>query len=557
MRIRFIVLSLLAGMQFLSSSLLFSQSVHFSDSLGPYFGNSYCRIIGSIHGNSLVLQSGNENKTMQLLMFDSSCRLISKKPLSFISFNGLFKVDLFTKPDSWDIVWQSFHEGRYFCFFARLNGSGELLQMNKFIDSATAVPNHLDGLAFNIVASENHRFYIAYARKYDSLQSKMSFVFYRMDADSSKESSAYSSVSCKPELELFSKPYLDDEGNIYFARYDHPRNYKLGSTLSVFKLVPQGSEFTFPDLYAKERKPQDLYFSMTSNKLVIGTLFTDFYTHQCEGVCCFIYDFSRMGWDSTVYLPFAPTLRKQIHKNIFAISPGNLMNLLRMSGFDVKKDNSYSFLFNLQCTQYPDRGTGDPRDPRNENLNSNELPKPDENPVQKLGATAYTGAGARNFWGPSFNTYTDPTMSGNISGANGQNPAYPNGSSGTGNLFLRPNPIIRKTILLQADAKTKHSDYSIISSQINEGMDDLAPLSSAGVDTLLHFSYMLTPGGLLKLHLIKASPFAQEMNRVLLDNDPRLLLLHQSNCLDLAGHYLLAFFENTQNHYFGLARLTW
>jgi len=554
MRIRFNVFSLLAGVLFMSSNLSFSQSVHFSDSLGPYFGSSYYRIIGNIHGNNLVLHIGNENENIQLLVFDSSCRLISKRPLSFISCSGLVKLDVFTNTDSWDVVWQSFHELKHSCFFARLDGSGELLRMNKLIDSASAVLNQN---AFNIGVSANHRFYMAYATKYDSMQSKMSFVFYRMDADSSKESNTHIAIQCNPELERFSKPYLDDDGNIYCARYDHPLNYKLGSTLSVFKLGLQGKEFVFPDLYAKQKKPQNPYFYVTGNKLIIGALFTDFYSHQCEGVCCFIYDFSHTGWDSIVYLPFTSAFRKQIHKNIFAISRGNLMNLLQMSGFDAQKENAYTFLIDLECTQYPDRGTDDPRDPRNNNANYNELAKPDENPVQKLGATAYTGAAARNFWGPSYSTYSEPAMAANMSDGNGQNPAYSKGSDAISNQFLRPNPIIRNTILLSGNAGTGQLGYSIVHSQINKGMDDIAPLSSAGRDTLFHFSYQLTPQAVLKLHMIKVSPFGQEMDRVVLNNDPRLLLLHQSNLMDLEGHYLLAFFENNQNHCFGLARLTW
>jgi hypothetical protein len=528
------------------------QSFHFSDSLGPILSSSYNKIIGTLDDRPLVLHGESSKQFLELLTFDSTCTLLSRKPLPFIPIQGLIKTDLFANTLSWDIMWQHMERKIYYTSFARINRSGDPLYPRLLVDSFEMPENLRNGFPMNVISSPNQRYYLTYIALYDSASGHAIYLVHRVDADSVSTSASSLRFAFNPGLDKVSKPYLDNEGNVFLAKYDDPNNYRLGSTLTVYRQDKTGNVESVGEMYLKENKPLDIAFFENENVLYLGSLYNDFYTRKCRGIACYALHLKEGTWDSVSYLPFPSDMFKQLHRYIFAIPPKDLMSYLEIEQFYAGKEEGFMFLFNLEYSQYRNRDiNGQSPFSRQNRQNSNDLRRYSDMP-QNAAVSGGGGRGRRS--ARSFGTnIADGTLNSGGGGLPGNNPLNLSNDP----FSLKPNPTVHKSMMLELHPAVKDPAYAIQYSITNPEYHISAPLASILNRSMLHFRYEVNSKGGLVLHKTETGPGIPVKDAVLSVNDPRHLFLRDNSWLEPSGRYLLAFYEDELAHRFGLARLSW
>ena len=527
--------------------LAIAQSIQFSDSLDLLTRSFYYDIVGLVHGNPLAIRTLPEKRFAELIQFDSSCEVRSVKPLYFLQLGNLVRSDIFPNEDSWDIVWQMRSGDQYYILTERLDESGNPTEPIFILDSLDAHDSLMKYLPEKIIASVNRRFVMSFLSWPAKEDGNLSIRTHLMDRTTGQLSMGSISIPFRNGLDRISRPFLDDQGHIYFAKYDEPLNYRLETGITVYQVPLHGDVAPYPEILIKERKPVDFAVHIEDGVLHLGALYANFYSHKIEGILHLSLNLQEGVWDTVQYHVFSEDLQKQLRKGYFGISPKEIMNSLTIQQFEYSKEAGCYALINLTHTQYKSR---DPNFSRDSALFA---PRQASDPL--LG-----GYGPRRTrWARGSVQGSTAARPGGSNFLNPQDAQYASSPYSTAHYGQEPpsNPMVYKTLMAQLDHSLKEINYTLYKTVNPQESNFGAPYASIQHQELLRFSYETSQGDRITLHSINCNHCKENRRESDIRADMRHLLLLDNAYVDRSGNFMLSFFENRENNSLGLAKWQW
>ncbi len=134
------------------------------------------------------------------------------------------------------------------------------------------------------------------------------------------------------EFDRLNRPALDDAGTVFVTSYDQPLNYKLGSTVRIYRYGINENDWMRREFYIRENKPVDFLFRFDPGGagFSLHALYTNFYSKRIEGLIQ-----GSFSPDLKEILPFTPfpfgkEIRKDLRRMTVGITADDLPNFLSL-----------------------------------------------------------------------------------------------------------------------------------------------------------------------------------------------------------------------------------
>lgn len=309
--------------------------------------NHRIQLAGRVDSHYLVyyVMPGN---MPQFVIFDQQGRLYKTISLPFLRNGFSANVNMIARESHLELIIQELRNGMHYTLIAAVNAEGELIQAPRYIDS-TRFDLYGSRAFYQVLPSENKN-YIALYRVVSGFSSTQILVGgIMLDANREKTAGGSFYIPFSREQEQSGKAFVNNAGQFFFPVYDQASNYRVGTTLRIYR---SGFETNTPQvstLYLKENKPSDFLMDWYEAKkqLVIGGLYYDFYEKRIDGAFTAFLTPGKNVADTILYMPMEKSFRKKLKSGIINMSSTAAINTLQVRYFKVNEDGTTQLLTDM------------------------------------------------------------------------------------------------------------------------------------------------------------------------------------------------------------------
>ncbi len=331
---------------------VYCQQINFSDSIGSYENSRFCTIVGIINNNYLIIESIPFRKP-QYIILDTSCRLIKKDELSFIPPGGFIKAVILKETNSWNILWQSLNGGFWYLHNTYLSGNDNSIAQTKIVDSSI-LPLSVKYRPYHTGESGNQLYELLFRRIPDFENNQLRIELIAIEMSNGKVNKGQLNIPFNKEFDITGDLTIDNKGNVFTVVFDHPLNFKLSSGIRIYQYSPTAGQIDYPEIFSKQKKPANIFLQADEfkNRLVMVSLYTDFYTHNINGVIGAIISENTLQTDSLFSYSFPKELKKLVNRHITGIHYDKLMNYFELKDCRYNSEHGITILLELSRQAY-------------------------------------------------------------------------------------------------------------------------------------------------------------------------------------------------------------
>jgi hypothetical protein len=517
------------------------QQINFSDSLGLYENSRFGTIVGKISNNYLVIEAV-PYRIPQYFLLDTLCRLVQQNSLSFIPPGGFIKASILNESASFNILWQSLNGGYWYLHNTCLSGTDNKISQSKVIDSSI-LPLSVKYRPYFTSESGDRLHELLFRRIPDFENNQLQIDLITVEMTTGKVNKGQLLVPYNKEFDITSDLSIDNNGNVFTVVYDHPLNFRLSSGIRLYQFSPNTGQINYPEIFSKERKPASIFLQPDelSGRLVLISLYTDFYTRNINGIVGAIVNERTLLTDSLFSYSFPKDVKKQINKHITGIHYDKLMNLLELKDCRYNSDSGVSVLLELSRQAY------------NSSFNNNTFNRSiaqvnsanSNNPLQDIYNTARINrrsAGGRN----PYNNYTPFNSSvAQRDQIESIMPFYP-----------AEIPIQHIALVASFDGHFRVTNKKIIENRLTSEINYMPPFTFLKNGKLHQFVYDYKHSK-PKLKQIQAGLLTDSLSQSEGWPVTRHWIILNHPALYTDDNFILSFYYNHLNNRYGLARLGW
>lgn len=156
------------------------------------------------------------------------------------------------------------------------------------------------------------------------------------------------------EFDRLNPLYLDEDGNIWAAVYDQPLNFKLGSTIRLHRVGMADQDHLYREYLIKEKKPVELLFEFgrSDKRVAVSAVYIDFFSHNISGVLTALLDDNLATLKPFRSFEFDKAIKKDLMRLTSGITPGKLLNFLRLHSAGMTDSGSFFMTTSLDYVSY-------------------------------------------------------------------------------------------------------------------------------------------------------------------------------------------------------------
>lgn len=330
----------------ISSSCIGQQTI-FHKSFTKADSNNIYNLIGIVGSSYLTL--GMKGDDMPELIFtDSATGESFIQKMDYLNPEKTVLFNVFARQDRITVVMQSKENNVAYVKLALLNERGVLIHPVIVADSSR-VDLLGDAAYFQALASPDHRFELMY-RIIGGLKENhllVNYFYINMDGSTSPPKNYY--IPFHARLQQLTNLYISSDATVYMGIYDHPENYRFGSSVNLYITKPGEESPQLTTVYLKEKKPVDILFTtdLQNNQLVLTSLYSDFYSKNVEGAIAAFINRNNNSLDTVIYKKFDEKILKEIRSGLTGVKSTDLLNQMKLKHFIVHNDQQITFVADL------------------------------------------------------------------------------------------------------------------------------------------------------------------------------------------------------------------
>ena len=304
------------------------------------------QLIGQIN-NKYILYHHAPGHEAEMICFNDSGYIEKFLSLPAIKNRITRNIGMISRTDRITLLTQNAENEKLYTIISNYNENG-LIDEPITIDSVRLDIYGRQG-HFNIVNSPQKKYALLYRILAGFSNSQIKIETIRLDSLGRPLGSSGFYIAFQPELDMFSPPVIDDNGEMFWPVYDKPFNYKLGTSLRIFQLPLKGSNPIITELYLKENKPVEIKLAPIPNSRIIafGGLYSNFYSKVLEGA---FYGYVQMGSkkiDSIAYIPMEKKFKRELKSGVYSIPFDDVINSMQLRQFKVFPNGTVSILADM------------------------------------------------------------------------------------------------------------------------------------------------------------------------------------------------------------------
>jgi hypothetical protein len=534
----------------LSNTSLFAQQVLFSDSIGNWENSNYCTVAGVLHNKYIAVES-TPTSSPKYILLDSLCGFVQSASVDIIPPLGFIKASITEETQSWNMLWQTASNQYWYLHKTFFSGPDCRDMQSEVIDS-TDLREIINKPGYFVIESAGHHYQCLFRKILNATDKELHYDLIIVTNNNGKIRKGRLIIPFNTDLDANTEPVIDDAGNVFMAVFDHPLNFRYSSAIRLFEFRTPDGQIEYPPIVSREKKPSNLIIepNQFNNRVLLMSLYTDFYTKHIDGVLGTLVNKTDRNSDSIFSFVFTRELKRQINKHINGVGADDLMNFFELRECTTNAEKGVTFLLELSHNAYSGFNSSSWLN-RSSNRGLNSV---DNYSVQQ-GAAFVTGRSGRRGGRYSSN---DVYNNAQRASANNNDNSLSSFSSGNDVASINFNNIPVQYISLMGsfDGNFRLTNKKIIENRLTVDIGFMPPFNSLKNGSLQQFvydCYARKP----KLKQVRAS----FLNDLLWEN-PQALICKEVVLLNHPGLYrgnsfLISFYKNPVNNSYGLAKLNW
>lgn len=531
------------------STMVYSQQVLFSDSIGEYAENMYYNIAGQLNEKYLVFKTAPA-QSPEYLVLDSTCKPVDRGTLSFIPPNGFIKAVTNARDNNCHIFWQSLAGTQWLLHHSIVENCQFANPRSTVIDSAT-IPANTRYQPYFMRESAESGYLLLYKRAYDPTAEQL--VTSMIIANTATGAVAHGEIIMpfNKEFELAGEVIVDERGHVFTLTFDNPTNFRLSSTIKLYEFTAGKGQINYADIVSREKKPVGVLMHPEPDlqRMVLVSLYYDFYSKNINGITGTRINTRNLKVDSLFCYTFPKDLKKQLNRYISGISNDKAMNFLELRDCRSISNDGFSILAELYHQSYTP----------NINLDLNNRSSLLQNAANQAAffptQTVLAGGrgGRRGPGTPRGYGLSDPLSTGSQRSPNIDNSLF---GPQLQSFNINNVPVQYVSLLVRFDGTMQTNGNKIFQNRLIPGNDYSSTYTTIHTGSLRQLVYDYK-GGKIVLKSTVAGLEADDISQETWNGHRQhVLLLNHSGAYESPAH-LLTFYRNTETNTLGIARLSW
>lgn len=288
--------------------------------------DSRVQLIGET-ANKQIAFHYRPGKLAELIYFDKQGIIKQQVSLPFIDHSWVTQVQAGFNEQSITFILQGKKENRHYVQSASTDHEGNLRTALTVLDSTDYKTFGLNAY-YKIVSSASRQFTTLYRFVTGFSKDLAWFNAVLLDAQLQKAGVVNGYIPIDFEFESIGPVFLNEKGQFFFTVSDKALNYRLGSEVKLYQTRFDSLSLAPVRIYLKEKKPVELLMTWNdqTDRLVMGSVYYDFYEKHVNGALYLFYDPVRGRCDTIVYTAFDKSLTKDLKKKIHGIPLKDALN---------------------------------------------------------------------------------------------------------------------------------------------------------------------------------------------------------------------------------------
>ena len=288
-------------------SMVFSQTITYTEPEKDDSRSLEFEIIGKVSGNYLIFKSNRNH--FNLSVYDNEMDLKDRVNLDFIPEKTL-NTDFIAYPDFAYIIYQYQKRGTLYCMLSKIDGNGK--KMGEAIElDTTHIGVFADNKIYNAIYSEDKQKIMIY--KLQKKNEKFFFTTLLFDAQLKLLRKSRMEMPYSEYKDIYSDFFVDNEGNLVFAKSVKDGSRQLASTLFLITKPAMTDKFEINELNISKHYVDEVKIKIDNinRRYLINTFYYKEKHGNVEGLYTIIWDKQNSKPFISNMIPFATALREE------------------------------------------------------------------------------------------------------------------------------------------------------------------------------------------------------------------------------------------------------
>src|SRR5688572_20945782 len=320
---------LLIFIQIICCTPCIAQSVEFFEPFPKTASSHNYNLVGALGTRYLTLKT-HDSAQPQLIFTDTVTKKSFAKTLDFISRENVLRFSAIPNNETLLVIIHSTEGNKAYVKVASLNDQGDLIEPIKIIDSSRT--DLLGDAAYLNVANSTDDQYLLLYRVIAGLKADHLLVNYMLITKQGLTSVTKSFyIPFSFDLQQLTGFFIEPDGSVLLGVYDNDENYRLGSTVNIYRITPAEETPALSTLYLKEKKPVNIFFvkNPITGQIILTSLYRDFYSKNVEGALL-VFTNNDHSIDTVLYKSFHRDFAKEITNGFPGIRSTDLLNNMEL-----------------------------------------------------------------------------------------------------------------------------------------------------------------------------------------------------------------------------------